>query len=140
MSWSISAATALAEMEPLGWNLIPKSICLVRHLEKPEVRDDGVDEPGGEEWDPVDLPDALRELCDARPEALLDAQREDVGVGELRLPGQDLVAEDEGEDLVDLVVQLGKAGQPGAGRRHRVGREAVGLTVRCPGLPAREKR
>ena len=100
------------------------------------MRDDGVDEPGGEEGDPVDLPDALRELCDARPEALLDAQREYVGVGELRLPGEDLVAEDEGQDLVDLVVELGNAGQPGAGGRHRVGRQAVGLTVGRPGLPA----
>ena len=96
------------------------------------MRHDGVDEPRGEEGDPVDLSDALRELRDARPDAVLDAQREHVGVGELRLPGEDLVAEDEGQDLVDLVVELGDAGQPGAGRRHRVGRQAVGLTVGRP--------
>ena len=100
------------------------------------MRHDGVDEPRGEEGDPVDLSDALRELGDARPDAVLDAQREHVGVGELRLPGEDLVAEYEGQDLVDLVVELGYAGQPGAGRRHRVGRQAVSLAVRRPGLPA----
>ena len=56
---------------------------------------------------------------------------------ELRLPGEDLVAEDEGQDLVDLVVELRGAGQPGARRRHRVGRQAVSRrTVRRPRLPA----
>ena len=99
------------------------------------MRDDGVDEPRGEEWNPVDLPHALRELRDARPHAVLDAQREHVGVGELRLPRENVVAEDEGEDLVDLVVELRDAGQPGAGRGHRVGRQSVGLPVPRPRLP-----
>ena len=78
------------------------------------MRHDGVDEPRGEKGDPVDLPNTLGELGDARPNAVLDAQSEHVGVGELRLPGEDLVAEDEGQDLVNLVVQLGYAGQPAA--------------------------
>ena len=35
------------------------------------MRHDRVDQSRGEEGDPVDLSDALRELCDARPYAVL---------------------------------------------------------------------